>query len=158
KVIGQLLESLLAQTHKPDEIVIADGGSVDATVAVARRFADRGVRVLEIGAAYPGRGRNEAIRACKNDWIALIDAGCVALAGWLESLLAARSALGDEAGVVFGEFRPCLQDEWDVAQALTFMSIPDRRTGLHPPSIASSLIHRTAWEKAGGFPEHLRAA
>lgn len=158
RALGFLLDSLLAQTVPPDEIVLADGGSTDATVAVAGRYGGRGVRVLEIGPAYPGRGRNEAIRAARNEWVALVDAGCVAEPGWLENLLASRDRLGSSVGVVFGDYKPDLATEWDVAQALAFVSPPDPSTGLRPPSIASSLIHRDVWEQVGGFPEHLRAA
>lgn len=150
-----LLESLLGQSRLPAEIVLADGGSSDATVAVARRYADRGVRVLELGPAFPGRGRNAALEAARHDWVALIDAGCVADPGWLEALAAA--ALGDTR-VVFGNYEPRLEGEWDVAQALAFVPAVDPATGCRPPFIASCLLHRSAWEAAGRFPEHLRAA
>lgn len=156
--LGALLDSLLAQTTPPDEIVLADGGSTDATVALARTYADRGVRLLEIGPAYPGQGRNAAIREARNDWVALVDGGCVAEPAWLENLLSSRETLPGETGVVFGECRPRLVDEWDVAQALAFVGPTHPRTGLHPRFIASSLLHRAVWQRVGGFPEHLRAA
>jgi glycosyltransferase involved in cell wall biosynthesis len=158
RTLAELLDSLLAQTVTPDEIVLADGGSTDGTVALARSYADRRVRLVEIGPAYPGRGRNAAIRAARNDWLALIDGGCVAEPGWLENLLARRDALGQKPGVVFGECRPHVADEWDVAQALAFVGPADPRTGQRPPFVASSLLHRSVWERVGGFPEHLRAA
>jgi len=156
--LGALLDSLLGQTVPPDEVLLADGGSSDDTVALARSYADRGVRLLEIGPAYPGRGRNAGIRAARNDWVALTDGGCVADPAWIESLLRSRETLPGETGVVFGECRPRLADEWDVAQALTFVGCPDPDTGLRPRSIASSLVHRAVWRQVGGFPEHLRAA
>lgn len=158
QTIGATLESLLAQTHPPDEIVVADGGSTDATVVVAARYSKSGVRILEIGPAYPGRARNEAIRRCRNEWIALIDAGCVAEQKWLECLIASSRSLGPGGGIVFGEYRPRVESEWDAAQALGFVGAPDQRTGLRPATIASSLIHKTAWEVSGGFAEELRAA
>jgi glycosyltransferase involved in cell wall biosynthesis len=154
--VGPLVESLLRQTLAPDEVLLADGGSTDGTVREASRYAAQGVRVLEIGPAYPGRGRNAAIRAARNDWIALIDAGCRAEPDWLSSLAAAAESLGP--GVVFGEVRPELDGEWDVAQALAYVGPFEPQAGVHPPFIASSLIHRTVWQQAGGFPEHLRAA
>jgi len=158
QTISATLESLLAQTHPPDEIVVADGGSTDATVAVASRYSKRGVRILEIGPAYPGRARNEAIRRCRNEWIALIDAGCVAERKWLQCLIASSMALGSGPGIVFGEYRPRVDSEWDAAQALGFVGAPDQSTGLRPATIASSLVHKTAWEVSGGFAEDLRAA
>jgi glycosyltransferase involved in cell wall biosynthesis len=156
--IEAMLDSLLAQTERLDEIVIADGGSTDRTVAIAGRYSDRGVRILELGPAYPGRGRNEAVKAARNEWIAFIDGGCVADPRWLEKLLATREALGPNPGIVFGESRPRLANEWDAAQALAFLGLRDPKTGHGAPFIASSLLHRDVWRAVGGFPEHLRAA
>src|SRR5262245_58967189 len=131
--VEALIDSLLAQTCAPDEIVLADGGSTDATVAVARRYADRGIRVMEIGPAYPGRGRNEGIRMGRNDWIALIDAGCVADPGWLENLVRVARDLGERPSAVFGEYLPVVETEWEAAQALAFVGPVDSQTGCRSP-------------------------
>ena len=152
-----LLESLLDQSLAPEEILIIDGGSRDGTVACAHRHADRGVRVMEIGPAYPGRGRNEGIKAARNPWIALIDAGCVPERQWIEALVSTLSK-DRKACVVFGQVVPKLESEWDVAQALSLVSSVDPRDGCRAPFIASCLLHRSIWETVGGFPEHLRAA
>jgi len=159
--ISPLIESLLAQTCPADEIVVADGGSTDATVSILRRYESRGVRVLEIGPAFPGRGRNAAIEAARNEWIALIDAGCRADPGWIEALLrplSSTAASDPVPAVVYGTCRPRLDGEWAVAQALAFLAPRDPLTGEAAPVIASALVHRSAWRKAGRFPEHLRAA
>ena len=39
--IRRLMDSLVAQSRQPDEIVIVDGGSRDNTVAVIQEYADR---------------------------------------------------------------------------------------------------------------------
>jgi len=43
--IGEALESALAQTYEPVEIVVCDNASTDDTLAVVRSFADRRIRV-----------------------------------------------------------------------------------------------------------------
>lgn len=154
--LEDLLDSLLRQEHRPDEIVLADGGSKDATVEIARRYSSRGVRVLEIGPAYPGRGRNAGIGAARNDWVGLVDAGCRAAPGWLRDLVSTAGSLASP-GIVYGDFRPELLGPWDVAQALAFVGPYDPSARVHPPFIASSLLHRQVWQRAQGFPEHLRA-
>jgi glycosyltransferase involved in cell wall biosynthesis len=155
--LAALLESLLHQSLPPDEIVVADGGSTDGTAGEARRFADRGVRVVEIGPAFPGRGRNEAARAARHDWLAFIDAGCTAEPGWLAGLVEATRTAPEGTRAVFGNYAPRVESEWDVAQALALVP-PRDATGCRPWFIASALIHRSAWQQVGGFPEELRAA
>lgn len=156
--LGCLIDSLLAQTRVPDEIVLADGGSTDGTVVLARAYEGRGVRLLEIGPAFPGRGRNRAIEAARHEWVALIDAGCVADPRWLESLLKSLSESGERVRAVFGCYEPRIRTEWDVAQALALVPPADPASGCRTPSTASALLHRSAWQQVGGFPEDLRAA
>jgi glycosyltransferase involved in cell wall biosynthesis len=153
-----LLESLLLQKRAPDEIIVVDGGSTDATVQVAQSYREKGVRVIPIGPAFPGRGRNSAIRAARHDWVAMIDAGCVAGPDWLSCMAAQIEATNTNPQIVFGNYFPLIETEWSVAQALVVVPPIDPHTGCRPPSIASALIHRSAWEAAGEFPEHLRAA
>ena len=153
-----LLESLLGQTHPAEDIVIADAGSTDETVAIARGYVTRGVRVLEIGPAYPGRGRNCAIAAAREEWIALIDAGCHADPRWLEQMVRSLTEAPPGTRVVFGNYRPSVATAWDAAQAITVVPPVDPASGCRPPSIASTLLHRSAAKEVGGFPEHLRAA
>lgn len=156
-VLADLLDSLLAQTEPPDEIIVANAGSTDGTAAVARRYDQRGVRLVGLGPAFPGRARNKGIEAARNEWIALADAGCIVNDRWIEALTIA--AAGDASvRAVLGQYEPRLATEWDVAQALTAVPPVDPRTQCRPPFIASALLHREAWVAAGRFPEDLRAA
>lgn len=155
--LPELLRSLLAQTFPPAEIVVADGGSTDGTAAVVDRFAREGARVLRLGPALPGRGRNAALEAARHEWVALVDAGCIADPRWLEELVAPLRADPD-LDVVFGNYHPILETEWDRAQALAFVPPPDALTGLRPPATVSMLIRRSCWDRAGRFREDLRAA
>jgi glycosyltransferase involved in cell wall biosynthesis len=155
--LAVLLESLLAQTHAPAEIVLADGGSTDRTAEVAAAYAARGVRVLPIGPAYPGHGRNAAIRAARTEWVALVDAGCWAAPTWLAELVGRLE--GDPTlEAVLGDFQPMLRDEWDRAQALALIHPRDPADGTHPPVTVSALLKRELFERLGGFREDLRAA
>src|SRR5437660_4471008 len=53
------------------EVVVADGGSSDATVARAR---EAGARVIESTAATIAGQRNEAIAAARQEWVYALDA------------------------------------------------------------------------------------
>ncbi|HYM24697.1 MAG TPA: glycosyltransferase family A protein, partial [Vicinamibacterales bacterium] len=69
------VESVLRQTFRDLELVIVDDGSVDGTVALAKRFAERDarVRVLEQPNAGPGPARNTAFRAAAGRFFAFLD-------------------------------------------------------------------------------------
>lgn len=54
-----------------DEVLIADGGSTDDTVAIARQ---QGARVLEVPDHTIAGQRNAAIAAARNEWVLALDA------------------------------------------------------------------------------------
>jgi glycosyltransferase involved in cell wall biosynthesis len=68
------VESCLAQTWAAREIIVVNDGSSDDSLAVARRFEPRGVRVVD----QPNRGasaaRNAGLRAAGGDFIQFLDA------------------------------------------------------------------------------------
>jgi glycosyltransferase involved in cell wall biosynthesis len=159
--VDALIDSLLGQTRPPDEIVIADGGSIDRTVELIERRIDRGepIKLLQIGPAFPGRGRNEAVRATDCDWVAFVDGGIRAAPNWLEQLtdFVARNP---ETDLVLGNFEPVTDSFFTRCAAIAYVpsrsTVPGGRWRSH--FIASSLVRRSLWEQVGGFPEHLRAA
>src|SRR2546423_305583 len=98
--VGEFLESIRAQTHAPDEVVIVDGGSTDGTVDLLRD--EDGVTLIEEPGANIARGRNVAISAATHDVIAVSDADCVLGPKWLERLLEGL----ENADVAMGAYRP----------------------------------------------------
>lgn len=160
ETIGRLLRSIAAQTRTPHEVIVVDGGSTDATVQLVRSAAaeHERVRLIEAGRATPGRGRNLGIAAALNDWIALTDGGIELDPRWLERLwrVASSDARPD---VVYGAFQP-RQETWFERIATLAYVQPLAQTQAGPArtgSIASSLLQRRAWKRAGQFPD-LRAA
>ncbi len=71
--IGEALESALAQTYRPLEVVVVDDGSTDQTQRIVREF---GAKVNYIRQDNRGiaAARNTGIRAASGDFIALLDA------------------------------------------------------------------------------------
>ena len=156
KTLYALWESVRRQTFAPAEIVIVDGGSIDGTVRLARELAelDGRIRVIEAGAATPGRGRNVGISAATHDWIALTDAGVRLEPGWLEALV--RVAEADPSlRMVQGHYEPVVNTFFDRCAALAYVNEPVATPDGEPcrVGILSVLIHRDAWESAGHFPD-----
>lgn len=67
------IESVLAQTRVPEEIIVVDDGSTDNTAEVVGRYADRGVRYIFRQNGGVSAARNTGIRASKGDLIAFLD-------------------------------------------------------------------------------------
>jgi glycosyltransferase involved in cell wall biosynthesis len=65
------LESVLAQSALPGEIIVVDDGSTDDTAAIARSF---GARVIVIPNGGPSHARNVGTWAAVGEWIAYLDA------------------------------------------------------------------------------------
>jgi len=72
--LAATLESALAQTHTPVEIIVVDDGSADDTLACARTFASRGVVVATQANAGASAARNHALRLAHGDFIQFLDA------------------------------------------------------------------------------------
>ena len=159
--IRALLDGLLSQTLPPNEIVITDGGSVDQTRAIIEDFIHRGepVRLLIDDDSLPGRSRNIGVANASNDWIAFIDAGITPSKNWLEAL-ADQVVDRANAEVVYGTYEPIIDSFFTECAAIAYVPPPTTTAEgpVRPYSIASALMPRQAWEKAGGFPEHLRSA
>jgi glycosyltransferase involved in cell wall biosynthesis len=158
--IGTLIRSIRQQTRPPDEVILVDGGSTDRTVSVIREMTaeDPWCRVLEVGEATPGRGRNLGIAGARHEWIALTDAGIQLEPTWLEHLVAVVER-DPSVAVVYGNFEPLTTSFFERCAALCYPPPKQERPGgwMRGPFIASSLIRRDTWEAAGGFPD-LRAA
>ena len=82
--LGACLHSLLAQSRPPDEIIVVNNASTDATGDVAARVP--GVRVID----EPRRGlvvaRDAGRRAATGDILIYVDADCRAPFQWLEKI------------------------------------------------------------------------
>jgi glycosyltransferase involved in cell wall biosynthesis len=99
------LESLAAQDYEGDvEILCIDGGSSDATVAIAR---SHGATIVENPMRNEEEGRALGLEAAKGELVLLLDADNeLPSPGWLTRLVAGLDAAGD---VVSAD---CLFHEW----------------------------------------------
>ncbi|HKP47718.1 MAG TPA: glycosyltransferase family 2 protein [Pyrinomonadaceae bacterium] len=102
--VAEQLQSLAAQTRKPDELIICDDGSTDDTVSIIRNFATEAPFTVQLTVNQRNLGSTknfeQAIGLCTGDLIALCDQDDV----WLEQKLARTEALlasRPQVGAVF---------------------------------------------------------
>lgn len=152
--IESLIRSLFSGQRRPEEVVVADAGSVDGTRVILGRLDDEfaGLVVLDVR-GNRSRGRNAAIRAASHDVIASTDGGCVPEPAWLAELTA---PFDEGAEWVGGFYRPTGDTTKQVCIGLTMVYVLEeaRRPGFIP-SARSMAFTRAAWRTVGGFPEDL---
>lgn len=159
--IRELLDSLLDQTRRPDEIVITDGGSRDATPRIIEEYVMKGapLRLIRAQASLPGRGRNLGAAQASFEWLGFTDAGIRLAKNWLEALVA-KAEQDESIDMVYGSWEPVTDTFFKECAAIAYVPPPALRNGVvaRPRFIASTLMRREAWAAVNGFPEHLRSA
>jgi glycosyltransferase involved in cell wall biosynthesis len=157
-LIGQAIDSVLAQAHQQVEVIVADDGSTDDTAAVVGAYGDR-VRYLPLPhRGLPAATRNAGIRAATGDLLAFLDSDDLFLPNKL-AVQAAALVQNLAAGVAY-------------ANGVYFRTTPDAPVGrvqdglptpsgwvfgdllagnfLAPPVV---LVRRTVLDEVGLFDE-----
>lgn len=160
--IHEMLDTLVAQTLQPDEVVFVDGGSRDRTIEVIHSYSDRlPVKVFTDPGCNISRGRNRAIKEATGEIIASTDAGVRLVPNWLEDLTRPlREAMVDGTGtpysVVSGFFIADPRTIFETAMGATVLpAIDEIKPATFLPSSRSVTFLKTAWEKVGGYPDWL---
>jgi glycosyltransferase involved in cell wall biosynthesis len=151
--IAALLDSMLGQSRRPDEIVINDNWSSDETPTIVQRYIDAGhpIRLIYGGHNIPS-GRNNAIRHAAGPLIASCDAGLVLPPTWLADLVAPLER--GEADVASGFYVPAPESLWQFALGATnYPDVAEVDPETFLPAGQSVAFTKDAWEAAGGYPE-----
>lgn len=155
--IGAMLESLRHQSRLPDEIVIVDAGSSDGTIdrLTDASLDDERIRIL-VEPGNRSHGRNAAIEYATYDTIACIDAGCFARSDWLQNLV---EPFDDGASWAAGFYEVDAESTVDRCVGLTLIPVSEEvDASVFLPSARSMAMTRSAWRRAGRFPEHAEFA
>jgi glycosyltransferase involved in cell wall biosynthesis len=87
RYIAEAVESSLAQTMAPREVIVVDDGSTDDTEAVVRKFGDK-VRYIRQENAGVCAARNRGVAESTGEYIAFLDADDIGEPAKLEKQLA----------------------------------------------------------------------
>lgn len=156
--LAETLATVEAQTYRDWEVVVADDGSTDGTVAVAEAFG-YGFKVLR-GAANqgPAAARNRALRAATGDLLAFLDADDLWLPPYLERMVQLyddASAQGLRPGVLTCDARVLGPDGYFRETYWELMGFPAdvtlERMLVSNPIFGGALSPRAVVDDAGGF-------
>jgi len=157
RFLGEAIESVLAQTYRPAEVIVVDDGSADDTAGVAARYPVRYVRQANQGLAA---ARNTGIRNSRGAYVVFLDAD--------DRLLPDALAIGvqeleahAECAFVAGRYSVIAEDGSHVAVPAAEDPGPDHYRALlirnHIGHCGAVIYRRDIVERLGGFDTRWRA-
>ncbi len=145
--IGRLLTGLMRQRRRPDEIIVVDSGSTDATLSIASAFPTKVVHIAPEDFSF-GRACNVGMEACAAEVGIFISAHCYPVYDtWIDEMVAPFESpdialsYGRQTGppnVRFSEQR--LFETWFPDSSVTRQRHPFCNN-------ANSAVRRSVWEE-----------
>lgn len=146
KRIKNCLDSLMNQSEKPDEIIIANNNSTDNTLNIVKNYE---VRIISENFQGIGYARNSGFNSAQGDIIVRCDADTMCPPDWLHRIKE-KFAKNDDVIAVSG---PGSFYDFPLANVNTFFTkifyfwLTKRLLGYYPLFGANMAIKKSVWEK-----------
>lgn len=159
-LLKSILTNLRAQTWRPDQVIVVDNGSTDATQLVAREFP------VDLVAFPENRGFaaavNEGVRRAKGNWLLILNNDVILEPDWLHRLL--TSAEQENAAFAAGKLlrmneAGTIDGSWDLVSRAAYAwrcgyGRPDGAVWSMPRKVSfvpmtAALFHQRVFEQIG---------
>ncbi len=162
-LLGRALQSILNQTYKDFEVIVADDGSTDKTDEVIRSFSALDIRYIRHEKNKgEAAARNTGVLAAKGEFIAFLDSDDEWLPEKLEKQMAVFQYHSPRVGIVYSNMCEIERNgKRRIWKSPTFMPEDGRfyRRALNYQvygiGIGSSIVRKACFEKVGIFDERL---
>jgi len=105
-LVQKAVESVLAQSPRPQEVIVVDDGSTDGTPEILARFRGEITVLKHSGNRGALAAKNTGLSSARSDWLGILDSDDELLPGALERLLEAIRTSPSSVGTVIGN---CVQ-------------------------------------------------
>jgi glycosyltransferase involved in cell wall biosynthesis len=150
RYLPRLLESIRRQDVAVTEIIVADGDSTDATIAIARRNGC----VVCSGVGHPSIGRNNGARLATGDLLLFVDADTILPDRFLARFLSGMQKRGLRCAIpayMPYDGSPLLSILFGLSNAAMYLT----RRWVQYGAGYFIAIHRDEFDALGGFDERL---
>ena len=153
------LESLIAQTYRPLEIIAIDDGSSDGSteklLAWKEKECDVPIRIHTQTAKGLSAGRQWAVKQSKGDWVAITDIDVRPEPNWITNMVLEIQPIDAQEKVVAVTGRTVFEHAGDVVSRVRSMEISTKyRSRPRRTSLANgpcSMFERASLLEIGGF-------
>ncbi|HVE80880.1 MAG TPA: glycosyltransferase [Candidatus Dormibacteraeota bacterium] len=103
RFLTDAVNSALAQTYRPLEVIVVDDGSTDNTADIAKKFGSK-ISYIRQTNQGPSAARNKGVAAAKGEYLLFLDADDLLEPGYIEQCLEALAA-NPQAAYVYTQMK-----------------------------------------------------